>query len=183
MNTGCARGLDLIEDQVHQIREIVGAKSDSDLAGKLGLGRTAVARWKQRGVIPPEYLALIDAPRGQIAAFASQFIVHRELYRHADHHYWLRAALQFLPADYGSSLPAAERARTLDFVLTRLIGAALDATVRELGKPRCEGEEDYRALVDILASGSSSGSGLPYAERIARILAEGMPVEGSPFAK
>jgi len=166
----------LIEDQVQRIREVMGAKSDSDLASKLGLGRTAVSRWKQRGFIPPEYRALIETPRGQLLDFASQFIVHREVYQHADHHYWLRAALHFLPADYGSSLPVADRARTLDFVLTRLMGAALDATVRELGKPRCEGEEDYRALIEVLASGSSTESGLAYSERIARVVAEGMPV-------
>jgi hypothetical protein len=147
----------------------LGASNDSDLAAKLGLTRFAISRWKARGVIPPKYRFLIERDGGNVVDYGVQFIVHDRVYAHADHHYWLRAALLFLPTEYGADLPEGERARLLEFVLTRLMGAAVDATSRELGKPRCEGEGDFQQLIDVLKS--------KYSDRIQRVLSEGRTAE------
>jgi transcriptional regulator with XRE-family HTH domain len=164
----------MLEDQVRRIREALGAANDSELAEKLGLGRSAVSRWKERGVIPAKFRFLAEEDsRHRAIELGSQFIEHDRLYGHADHHYWLRAALQFVPPGYGAKLAAADRAKLLEFVLTRLMSAAADATVKELGKRRCESEEDLQALVAVLSSGASSATGSSYADRIARVLAEG----------
>ncbi|HEX4196752.1 MAG TPA: helix-turn-helix domain-containing protein [Caulobacteraceae bacterium] len=165
----------MLEDQVRRIREALGAANDSELAEKLGLGRSAVSRWKERGVIPAKFRFLAERDGRHAIEHGSQFIEHDRLYGHADHHYWLRAALQFIPPGYGAKLAAPDRARLLEFVLTRLMGAAADATVRELGKRRCESEEDLQALLEVLGSGTSSETGSMYADRIARVLAEGLP--------
>ena len=143
----------MIDEQLRQLRNVLGAKNNSDLAVRLGLTRFSVSQWRIRGVIPPRYRFLIERDPAEAVAYAVQFIAHDRIYEHADNHYWLRAALEVLPAGYGQDLSAPERSRLLEFVLTRLMDAAADATVRHLGKPRCEGEQDYQALMEALLFG------------------------------
>jgi hypothetical protein len=163
VNNGAAQ----IDDQIRRLREIFGARNDSDLAAKLSVTRFAVSKWRTKGVIPTEYRVLIERPINQTLDYTLQFIQQRRIYAHADNHYWLRAALHFLPVGYGDQSSTSGRAQLLDFVLTRLMDAAADATTDKLGKPRCEGEADFKALLGVLAS--------HYGERIQRVLAEGLP--------
>jgi hypothetical protein len=46
------------------------------------------------------------------------------------------------------------------------MGAAIDATVRDLGKPRCEREADYEALIRVMEKS--------YTKRIGRVLTDGL---------
>lgn len=159
----------MLEDQIRRLREAVGASSDSDLGVRLGLTRFAVSRWKSRGVIPVKYRYLVD--RGGLSPIDAgvQQIANEHIYSHADNHYWLRAALHLLPSNYAASLQGMARALLLEFVVTRLMSAAADATVRELGKARCEGEPDYAKLLAILNT--------TYADRVRRVLDDGRPLE------
>ncbi len=159
----------MVEDQIRRIRKALGAANDSELAEMLGLGRSAISRWKERGVIPAKFRYLAEYEGVNVIQSVVQFIEHDRIYAHADNHYWLRAALQLLPLDYGAELSASDRAKLLEFVLTRLMSAAADATIGELGKRRCESEADFQALIKVLTAGAS------YPGRIKRVLAEGRP--------
>ena len=165
----------LIDDQIRRLREVLGASNDSDLAVKLGITRFSVSKWKVRGVIPPEYRFLLERSADEYIDYTVQFIAQNHVYKHADHHYWLRAAFYFLPIDYAMFLPALDRAKVLDFVITGLMSAAVDATVRVMRKPRCEGEADFSALIKILEDGTDPETGSAFADRIKRVLAEGRP--------
>ncbi len=77
--------------------------------------------------------------------------------------------MHLLPSNYAASLQGMARALLLEFVVTRLMSAAADATVRELGKARCEGEPDYAKLLAILNT--------TYADRVRRVLDDGRPLE------
>ena len=154
-------GTEAFENQMTALKEALGASSDSELATTLGITRFAVSKWRINGVIPPRYRFVVDDSSTDAVSAAVQFIIHQEIYKHPDNHFWLRAAIHLLNTSAQADVErtAAETER----LLTRLMGFAADVTRGELGKPRCEGAGDFDRLIVALASDD-------HAARLARTL-------------
>jgi hypothetical protein len=100
------------------------------------------------GSIPARYRFVIDDDDTDGGGAAVQFIIHQDIYKHPDNHFWLRAALHMA----ATSDLKGRTASQVERLLTRLMGFATDVTRSDLGKVRCEGAADFQSLISALAS-------------------------------
>lgn len=150
----------VFETQLAELKGLLAAESDSDLARALGISRYAVAKWRKAGSIPAAYSFLVSGFQRDPVEAAVLFIIRRDVYRHPNNSYFLRAALEAL---HGAGVDPTDDAAKGEAIITRLMGMASDACTRELGKPRCEIEGDYAKLIAVMSSER-------WAERLARTL-------------
>ncbi|MCW5723481.1 MAG: helix-turn-helix domain-containing protein [Maricaulaceae bacterium] len=78
---------------IEALKSAVGAQTDAELAGYLGITRTTISQWRLRGKIPKKYKTLLITPsldeiRGSLKnAFRIKF------YGSVENKFWMAAAL------------------------------------------------------------------------------------------
>lgn len=142
----------MADDQIRALKTVLGVASDIELARALGVERSSVSQWKRRGAVPKKYAALAGLEAAVQDADRLKNATRHNLFGRTDNHYWLKAALAFLPANLpegrNSSLANIGSGREAPLIL--LVHLAMWATSEYLGKPRCESESDYQALIAAL---------------------------------
>lgn len=158
-------------DEIAALRVRVGAKTDSELARILGVGKSAVSQWATRGV-PDKYKSLlIDlSPEGAREAMAKALKI--QVFGRIEPAYWLRAALAVLPAEAlaeGGETPQ-ERGRRLERLVLELMNAAYEATYMVHGRELCRDDGECDRVIDLMVSEE--------ADNVAAILAKGPEPKG-----
>jgi hypothetical protein len=136
---------------VEALRARLHARTDMELAERIGVQRSTIAQWRRRGGLPAKYRALIRQPSDEEMSAVFYQVTAEHVLGDARHRFWLRAALALLPSEY----LVAEKGCRIDpsiqeRALLRLMYAALMATLTGLGKVTCESEEDYAILINLL---------------------------------
>lgn len=50
-----------VGDTIEELRSVVGAQNDADLASKLGVDKSTVSGWRARGRVPSRFVKLLEA--------------------------------------------------------------------------------------------------------------------------
>ena len=139
-------------EDITELKNALGVSTDVELANKVGIERSTVAQWKRRGSAPSKYAYLLD-----IAEFPSQAertlnAVRHHLLGRAEHQWFLKAALAFLPYFKDSRLEdePATRGEERERVVISLMSFADYCCGHYLRKTYPVGEEDYERLVRIM---------------------------------
>lgn len=147
----------MADDQIRALKTVLGVTTDIELARALGVERSSVSQWKRRGGVPKKYAALAGLADGVKEADRLRNSTRHSLFGRTENHYWLKAALAFMPPNLpesrSSSLANIGSEREGPLIL--LVHLAIWATSEYLGKPRCESESDYRALVEAMEAHES----------------------------
>ena len=139
-------------EDIRLIKAALGVASDVELAKALGVERSTIAQWKRRGSVPGKYFGALnlDSNPSRLARYFNAIRV--KLFGRPEHHYFLRAALAFLPetlaAPQGVSSAALGDLRE-EPVLSLMHLAQLTCMGR-LGKRHPENHDDYVALVSAM---------------------------------
>lgn len=141
-----------VELDIAALREAVGARTDMELAEKLGIKRAAVSLWRSRGAIPQKYRLLYKSPSQKEIRAAVENAVRFQVFGNPNHSYWLMAALAVLPAEtfkltdeYSDS-----RGERLERIITKVMSLSVNVTLTDLQKQYCENRDDYEKLVYII---------------------------------
>lgn len=140
-------------DLVDQLKLALGAATDSALARELGLERSTVAQWRRRKSLPDIYKEIIAAHEigeARVAAVA----VRRFIYGDGKGMFLVRAALAVIPLEK----------MDYDFLSDSLLGDYRERLIVNVaqfaslvcshlfGRPRCDNEREYIALVNAMLS-------------------------------
>jgi hypothetical protein len=61
-----------ISETIGELRRVVHASSDSDLARKLGVDKSAISGWRARGSVPKRFLKMLDTPSSSLSSAPMQ---------------------------------------------------------------------------------------------------------------
>lgn len=139
----------MADDEIRSLKVVLGVTTDVELARALGVERSSISQWKRRGSVPRKYRALLGL-EGRVAEANRVLNTTRHtLFGRTENHYWLKAALAFLPDQFRdrNNASLADLGREREGPLMLLASLAMAASAQHLGKARCESEEDYEALI------------------------------------
>jgi hypothetical protein len=135
----------MARSEIAALKEALDARNDLELAAKLGINRSTIAHWKQRGAVPAKYHYLLSA-RGEAAIERS---LDQQLFAEPEYHYWLRAALALAGAiDRAATNDAS--AASYERLIVNLMALALKATRTDLGLSKIQDEGTWVRLMEVL---------------------------------
>lgn len=138
-----------VDEQIAALRRVIGAANDMQLADLLGIKKSAISQWRGRNSVPEKYRALTVRPSQAEMADAILKAFRIVMFGKPEHSFWLAAALGALPPSvFGKGVETdEERGLRLERAVLQGMNLAMVATARHLRKAACEGEDDYRQLV------------------------------------
>lgn len=157
------------EEEIDGLKRAVGAKTDMELAERLGVQRFAVSKWRQRATLPAKYKVLLLRPTDVDYRHAMEFALRIHIFGKVEPSYWLRAALAVMPAvafDATDESPAA-RGRRLEGIILRVMNFAINATNTTLRQDYIRDDAECQRVIDHLLENRAAGidsvvKGLPY---------------------
>ncbi|MBA4792309.1 MAG: helix-turn-helix domain-containing protein [Phenylobacterium sp.] len=156
-------------DDIEALRVALNAKNDSELARQLGVNRSAISQWRDRGAVPNKYLQLLVSPAAADYGRALDAALRLHIFGRVEAAYWLRAALAVFPFD--EMKEANVDAVFLDNVeqaMMQLMGLAITATNVGLKQELCRDAADCDRVIQILKTDFADEI-----ERIASLLVSG----------
>jgi hypothetical protein len=161
-----------VDEEIAALRSAIGARNDVELAELLGIKKSAISQWRGRSSVPAKYRAIYIKPSDAEIADAVTKAFRIVMFGKPEHSFWLAAAVSAIPHTVFGLGDETEEQRGLRLERAILDGmnVAMIATLRHLRKEVCEGEDDYRRLVQALRDHS--------ADDFARIAARREPPTG-----
>lgn len=151
----------MADSDIDALKRAIGVQTDAELAMRLGIGHTAVSQWRSRGKIPKKYTAILGA---ELDKNYISDALRLHIYRVYENHYFIMAALAFLPEVGRLKLgdDALATGKKLEQALLDLAAIAAQATETDLKKRVIVNDDDCRTLINIMHRN--------YSDRIGEIL-------------
>ncbi len=135
---------------ISALKSALGARTELELAAKLGIARSTVSQWRRRGSIPARYHGLLAGSANDSEAAAAG----QQVFQRSEARYWLRTALALLPrGDFrGESVLQAGRSR--EQLVAALMGLAIRVARTDLKLKLLRDDADWTRLMECLLSGN-----------------------------
>ena len=132
---------------------MLGAKNDAELARQLGVKRSAISQWRDRGAVPAKYLQLLRNSTAADYRRALESALRLNIFGRPEAGYWLRAALAVFPFHLaGKTSINGSDLDDIEGVMIHLMGLAVTATNIGLKQEYCRDKADCDRLVALLKS-------------------------------
>lgn len=157
------------DEEIDALKRAVGAKTDMELAERLGVQRFAVSKWRQRATLPAKYKVLLLRPTDVDYRRAMDVALRIHVFGKVEPSYWLRVALAVIPTGAFAATDESpfERGTRLENLMLRVMNLAINATNTTLRQDYIRDEADCQRVIDDLLETQASGidrliKGLPY---------------------
>lgn len=138
---------------IEALKSAVGAQTDAELAGYLGITRTTISQWRLRGKIPKKYKSLLVNPTKEELRGSLRKAFQIKFYGSTENRLWISIALPFIIERCDPN----DDPLHLEEEFINILSDAMRVCESRLKKVAPDSEEDVRRIVDYLRS-SGSGS-------------------------
>ena len=130
------------------LKSALGARTELELAAKLGIARSTVSQWRRRGSIPARYHGLlVSGANDSDAAAAGQ-----QVFQRSEARYWLRTALALLPRGDVSGESVLQSGRSREQLVVALMGLAIRVARTDLKLKFLRDDTDWTRLMGCLVT-------------------------------